>query len=443
MSLPDPNLATERLPLWWDQVEWGEPGPRLETSLETDVAVIGGGYTGLSAAYHLAREGVKVVVLESERIGFGASGRNGGIIGALHPGRFKREMRRFGVEGFRRACEIGRESVQIVEDLVRENRIECDYERSGEMCLAHSRRHLPTLKESASVLNDLGYPCEYFDQAALREQMNAPSYFGGFLDPQSAHVHPGKYVHGLGSVVRSLGVPIYERSSVSSIAAARSRGGGRNAGGVIIRTAGGEIRAREAIVATNGYTGNLHRFFEGRYYPLRSYVVATEPLSDADWESIGWKSRCSCYDTKIMLYYFRPTHDRRIVFGGRADYGEWENRGMYDQLEEAIGWVFPSLRGRLRISHRWYGLLGYTFDRSPRIDRLKDLPQVWYSMGYSGHGVGVATLCGKILAGNLLGRHDYDDVPFNRSPLRRFPLYSLRKLTAPAYLAYCRLQDAL
>jgi gamma-glutamylputrescine oxidase len=460
MSLPARDVPVERVPLWWDEVDWGEPAPRLEGSLETDVAVIGAGYTGLSAAYHLAREGVKVVVLEAERIGFGASGRNGGIIGALHPGRLKQEVRRVGKERFKRACEIGMETVQIVEDLVRDNRLECEYERSGEMCLAHSKRHLPVLEESARLLTELGYPSEFYDRRALRERMDTNAYLGAFLAPQSAHIDPGKYVHGLGKAVQALGVTVRENSPVMSLAAGPVLNGGGNgrtssgpgssgavgrlpSHGVIVRTAGGEVRAREAIVATNGYTGVLHRFFRGRFYPLRSYVVATEPLGEEEWASLGWKNGSACYDTKIMLYYFRPTRDRRIVFGGRADYAEWENRAMYDQLENAITWIFPSLRGRVRISHRWHGLLAFTFDRSPRIGRLQDLPQVWYSLGYSGHGVGVATLCGKILAWNLLGRSGYEDVHFNHSRLRRFPLYSLRKLAAPAFLAYCRIQDAL
>ncbi|MEE9218047.1 MAG: FAD-binding oxidoreductase [Acidobacteriota bacterium] len=458
MSLPARQIATERMPLWWEQVDWGEAAPRLEGPIEADVAVIGAGYTGLSAAYHLAGEGVKVVILESERVGYGASGRTGGIVGAVHPGRLRRELRQLGMERFRRLVDFGVETVQIVDDLVRDNQIDCDFQRSGELCLAHSKRHLPLLEESARVLTDLGYPARYLDRRALREVLNTSAYAGAFLAPQSAHLDPGRYVFGLGQAARRLGVSIYERSPVVSLSAHRTAGSnGRNRGArasgalegrlpstrVIVRTEHGEVCAREVIVATNGYTGSLHPFLVGRYFPLRSYIVATEPLSDEEWASIGWKNGCACYDTKIMLYYFRPTRDRRIVFGGRADYAERENSAMYEQLERAIITVFPSLRGRVRISHRWYGLLAYTFDRTPRIGRLPGLPQVWYSIGYSGHGVGVASLCGKILAWNLLGRHDYDDVPFNHSRLRRFPLYPLRRLTAPAYLAYCRLQDAL
>lgn len=425
----------DRTPLWWDQVDWGPPLPPLEGSIETDVAIIGAGYTGLSSALHLAKGGMKVAVLEAERIGYGASGRNGGIIGAVHAGRLRREIRRHGIERFRDRCRIGAETVQAVEDLVREHRIDCDFERAGEMCLAHSPRHLPVLRESARVLSELGFPTAFLERAELAREMRTDLYHGAFIDRQAAHVHPGKYVHGLGRAARGLGVAVYEKTRVAGI--------GRDAKGAVVRTGRGDVRARHVVIATNGYTGRLHPFFVGRYYPLRSYIVATEPLSESDWESLGWRNRRACYDTKIMLYYFRPTRDRRIVFGGRADYAERENAAMYDQLEQAIGQVFPSVRGRYRISHRWHGFLGFTFDRTPRIDRLPDVPAAWYSIGYSGHGVGVATFAGKVLASNLLGRRDYDSVPFNRTPLARFPLYPLRRLTAPLYLAWCRFQDSL
>jgi glycine/D-amino acid oxidase-like deaminating enzyme len=434
----------ERTPLWWDQVEWGPPAPALSGSLEADAVVIGAGYTGLSAAYHLARAGLKPVVLEAERVGYGASGRNGGIIGAVHAGRLRRQMARLGYERFKAACDVGVRTVQAVERIVSENRIDCEFERAGELCLAHSPRHLPTLQESARLLSDLNYPTVYLDRRALREELNTDLYHGAFLDRQSAHVHPGKYVHGLAQAVRRLGVPIYENSRVTGLQ--REPGGGRGGNGrerrLIVKTSGGEVRAPHAVVGTNGYTGRLHPFFAGRYYPLRSYIVATEPLSESDWASLGWRSRSAAYDTKIMLYYFRPTRDRRIVFGGRADYAERENTRMYDHLEQAIGRVFPSVRGKYRISHRWHGYLAFTFDRTPRIDRLADLPEVWYAMGYSGHGVGVATFAGEALAANILGRPGFEQVHFNRTPLRRFPLYPLRRVTAPLYLAYCRWQDS-
>ena len=448
----------ERTPLWWDQVDWGPPAPPLTGSHEADVAIIGAGYTGLSAAYHLSGEGRRIVVLEAERVGYGASGRNGGIIGAVHAGRLKREMRSLGEEAYRRHCQIGVQTVQTVEELVRANTIDCDFECAGEMCLAHSERHLPVLRESARILNDMGFPCLFLDRRQMVEQeMNTDLYLGAFISLQSAHVDPARYVHGLSRAVIAGGIPIYEKTRVVAMSrdTVGHRGGnGREAGHagarpgtlpsprIVLHTDSGEVRAREVIVATNGYTGRLHPFFAGRYYPLRSYVVATEPLSESDWKSLGWKNNRACYDTKIMLYYFRPTRDRRIVFGGRADYAERENTGMYDHLEQAIGRVFPPLRGRVRISHRWNGYLGFTFDRTPRIDRLPDMPQVWYSLGYSGHGVGVASFAGKVLAANLRGVGGFEHVAFNRSPLRRFPAYPLRSITAPLYLAYCRWQDS-
>ncbi len=430
---------SDRTPLWWDQVDWGDPAPPLRGSAEADVAIIGAGYTGLSSALHLVKGGAKVAVLEAERVGYGASGRNGGIIGAIHAGRLRSEMRRLGRERFRRACEVGVSTVQAVEDLVREHGLECDFERAGEICLAHSARHLPKLQESAQVLSELGFPTSYLDRKALAAEMRTDLYLGAFLDQQAAHVHPGKYVYGLGRAARQRGVTIFENTRVTAFERDAAGGSAR----IVVRTAHGDVRARHVIIGTNGYTSTLHPFFAGRYYPLRSYIVATDPLSEKDWESLGWSHRRACYDTKIMLYYFRPTADRRIVFGGRADYAERENVAMYEHLEQAIGRVFPSVAGKYRVSHRWHGLLGFTFDRTPRVDRLPGLPEVWYSIGYSGHGVGVATFAGKVLASNLLGTREHDFVPWNRTPLRPFPLYPLRSITAPLYLAWCRFQDSL
>lgn len=442
------ETPAERTPLWWDQVEWGEPAPPLTGSHEVDFAIIGAGYTGLSAAYHLSGQGASIAVLEAERVGFGASGRNGGIIGAVHAGRLRREMRRHGRERFRRVCEVGVRTVLAVEEIVRANRIDCDFERAGEMCLAHSERHLPRLRESARVLQELGFPTAFLDRRALSGELGGGFYHGAFIDHQAAHVHAGKYVHGLSRAVLARGARLYEKTRVRAMSrdlVGKQGGSGAKSAPprVVLSTDGGEVRARHVIIGTNGYTGALHPFFAGRYYPLRSYIVATEPLSESEWKSLGWANRRACYDTKLMLYYFRPTRDRRIVFGGRADYAERENIAMYEQLEQAIGQVFPSVRGKYRISHRWHGLLGFTFDRTPRIDRLSDLPEVWYSIGYSGHGVGVATFAGEVLAANFLGRPGYESVTFNRTPLKRFPLYPLRRFTAPLYLAWCRFQDAL
>jgi gamma-glutamylputrescine oxidase len=384
------------------------PLPALEGAEAADVCVIGGGYTGLSAALHLAEAGLDVVLVEAQRVGWGASGRNGGQLGSGQRRDQAWLERRFGEGRARALWDLAEEAKALVKDLVARHAIACDLRpgvvhaacRPGEVAAFHA--------EAEHLARRYGYPyLEPLDRAGLAALVATGAYHGGVLDRDAAHLDPLALALGLAGAAAAAGVRIRERSRVEAIGAGRRPE---------VRTGRGLVRARHVVLACNGYLGGLAPEVAARVMPINNFIVATAPLGDAAARRLI-PGDVAVADSRFVVNYFRLSADHRLLFGGGESYG-WRFPGDIAALvrPRMLG-VFPDLEGA-RIDHAWGGTLAITTDRMPAFQRLA--PNVFSAAGYSGHGVALATLAGKLIAEAVQGAAGRFDV-FATLPQARFP----------------------
>jgi glycine/D-amino acid oxidase-like deaminating enzyme len=402
-----------------------------------EVAVIGGGYTGLSAAYRLAGDhGVETVVLEAHRVGWGASGRNGGfaMIGMGKLG-LQERIDRWGLEAARRSHQLSVQALESVRELISKEQIDCDPQEDGWINVAHRPRRVHALRERQALSRErLGHTdLEFLDRAALDS--------GGYLRGPSAHaalrcqhafgLHPLKYAHGLAAAALRRGATVCERSPVVSWSTA--------GGWHLLATPGGTVRARRVAVATNGYTPeDLQPFFAGRALAATSNIIVTRPLSDAEWDTLGMTTTEVYTDTRHLVFYWRRLPDNRLLFGGRAGLIDTASalRRRRVWLEARMVAKFPDLAG-IGSESFWHGKVCLPYDRTPHVHAVADDPTVVYALGYTGTGVSLATHCGGLAADLAVGRDLPRDTPLTAAGLPRFPLAALRRLyLAGAYALY-------
>ncbi len=390
-----------------------------------DVAIVGAGYTGLSAARTLGRHGASVVVLEREVVGWGASGRNGGfVLPGFKPG-VAELVRRVGPAEARALFARSMDAVRFLETLVAEERISCDYVRCGAIALADRPSHLPELESERRALQEVaGHETLLLDRSAIRSEIGSERYHGGLLDPAAGSLHPAKYCAGLARAAERAGARVVENAAVSAIL--------REPGGFVVETARGTIRAREVVVATNGYTGAPFARLRRRVVPIGSHIVATAPLEPGLAARLI-PGRRVLSDTRHLLHYFRLSPDRRMVFGGRASFTPIGTARCARLLGDAMRRVFPEL-GSVPVDFAWSGNVGFTLDRMPHAGRLDGLH---YAMGYCGHGVAYSTWLGARVGEKLAGGPDLPGD--NRFPA--IPLYRGRPWFLPFVGAYYRLRD--
>ena len=414
---------------------WQDTAPRPDLSLarklpeHTDVAVIGGGYTGVSAARTLALAGIDVTVLEAETLGWGASTRNGGFV---MPG-FKLGtaalIRKFGVERARMLYETTRESLRFVGRLIAEEGIDCEYLRSGHVSVACRPSHYRRLAESQALrARVFGHETTLVPPERMAEVIGSSVYHGGLIDPETGSLHPAKYFWGLAAAARRVGARLLEQTAVRSIR--------RAPGGFALDTARGQLRAREVIVATNGYSGPVHGELRRRVIPLSSYLIATAPLKESLAAELIPRSRMVS-DTKNLLYYFRLSTDRRLLFGGRVAFTPTAPAESARQLAAGMRSVFPQLRD-VAVEYSWSGQVGFTRDQLPHAGVWNG---VHYALGYCGHGVAMAGYLGARLGTHLAGRGDL--LPFSDLGFPAIPLYRGRPWFLPIVGAWYRLVDRL
>ncbi|TMD29268.1 MAG: FAD-binding oxidoreductase [Chloroflexi bacterium] len=417
------------------EVLWRTQMPELpsfrdrELPDETDVVVVGGGYTGLSAARALARGGARVSVLEANELGYGASTRNGGIV---HPG-FKWShaelLHRYGA-GL--GGELYRESLdgyRYLVGLIREEGIDAELVERGHLELAYAPGHLGELEETQRSLAAAGIAASIVPRARLREEIGSDAYFGALAYEESGGLHPAKYFAGLANAAVRAGADLHEGVRARSV---RREPGGR----MVMVTDRGSIRARDVVVGTNGYTDGLVPALRRRLIPIGSYIIATEPLSEGLVHELSPKGRVF-FDTKNFLYYWRLTADRRMVFGGRASFIPTSVDQTARILHRGLAEVHPQLRDA-RIEFAWGGRLGFTFDRMPHVGRTGG---VTYAMGCCGTGVALMTHLGAKIAG-WLGGGDPPVLARLRFPLVPAP-YEGRAWFLPAVGEWYRLKDRL
>ena len=374
-----------------------------ETS--ADVCIVGGGYTGLSAALHLAEAGFSVVLLEANRVGWGASGRNGGQVGSGQRQDQEWIEKAAGRGRARVFWEMAEEAKALVRARVARHRIDCDL-TPGIIYAAHKAAHVPAFHASAEKLRrDYGYDAaEPLDRAAVREAVGSEAYHGGIRDRGAAHLHPLNFALGLARAAALAGARIHERSRVT-----RLEGGASPK----LETARGAVRARFAVLAGNGYLGDLVPEIAARVMPINNFIVATAPLAAAPLirENMG------VADSRFVVNYFRQSRDRRLLFGGGETYSYRFPRDIAALVRPRLAAIYPALAD-VPIDYAWGGTLAITVNRMPAFQRLGS--QVFSAAGYSGHGVAMATLAGKLVAEAVQGTAERFDVLADL-PQRSFP----------------------
>ncbi len=410
---------------YWQETVSVTLGAALREHVACDVAVIGGGYTGLSTALALksAAPSLDVVLLEHSVVGHGASGRNGGFSMPLIGWDLTDAASKLGEEGAQKAYRHMYDAVEHLRRTIKERAIDCDMEETGYLLLATCKGRLGRVRHEVELGKRLGFDLEYLAGGALREHIASESFLAGAYDPHPFIVNPAKLARGLKGVVEKTGVRVFEQTPVTRLEDGKP---------VRITTAEGAVSARAVVLAMNGYGGAMG-FMEPRILPVHTYIVMTEPLSQGDLESTGWhKRRTSLETARNLIHYFRLTIDNRIVFGGEdADlyYGgvyRDSNDGMFAALERRFREYFPSLR-HVRISHRWGGVLGVTLDMFPTFGAGGEHGTIFHAAGYSGHGVSLSNYAGTLLAPGVLDalgvKHDLPAIKppffFGRKP---FPL---------------------
>jgi glycine/D-amino acid oxidase-like deaminating enzyme len=413
---------------------WTETAPLLRlpaSSLpsSTDVAVIGGGYTGLSAGRTLALRGTDVTVLERHTMGWGASGRNGGFV---LPG-YKPEMeeldRKLGSKRTAGMFRLTLDAIRYLETIISEEKVNCDFVHCGAVTLAAKPGHLRALRESGRFLRErLGYETELLGPAETGKEIGSNRYHGALLDPGGCSLQPAKYVQGLAAGAYRAGARLVEHADVTSIR--------RVAGGFEVGTSLGTVRARELLAATNGYTPPALSVLRRRVIPIGSYQIATAPLAPDLARRLIPRGRVFS-DTKNLLYYFRLSPDGRMVFGGRASFTPTGIRRSAAILRAGMREVFPQL-AEARIEFAWSGKVAYPIDHLPHAGRLDGMH---YSMGYCGHGVALATYLGHRMGEVIAGVGDVPDLGTAR--FRAIPLYNGVPWFLPLVGGYYRARDCI
>jgi len=417
---------------WLDTVEIPAPAPR-QFPQRVDVAIIGAGFTGLSAARSLARGGASVAVLESQTIGWGASSRNGGMVltGLKLPAATL--ISRYGKEATARMYAASLESIDFVEKLVREENIACDFARTGHLEVACKPKHLDDFRRSAeTIARDFGHQQSLIPKDQLRSEIGSAIYHGGLVDDSSAGVNPARYVAGLARAAERAGAAVFERSHVDEI----QREGAQ---GWKIATARGTLSAKNVFVATSGYTSRVTPALQKKIIPIGSYIIVTDVLPEKLAAELSPRNRM-IYDSKNYLYYYRLTPDRRMLFGGRAAFFPETSstiRRSAEILHRGMLSVYPQLRDA-KIEYVWGGTLDFAFDIMPHAGQLDGLH---FSLGYAGHGVGMSTYLGNKIAQSILTGRDenpFAGIPFPGAPLG---LYNGRPWFLPAAGLWYKLLD--
>jgi glycine/D-amino acid oxidase-like deaminating enzyme len=403
------------------------PGfPSLDGDLSADVCVIGGGFTGVNCAIELAQRGLSVILLEARRIGWGASGRNGGqlIRGIGHD--VSGFARYVGQDGVRYLEHAGIESVDVVRQRIAEHAIDCDL-RWGFCELANTPAQFAAFQSEQDSLVQLGYrhPTRLVAPQDMQDVVASSVYAGGLVDMGSGHLHPLKLVLGEARVAASLGVRMFEQSPVLELIHGDT---------AKVRCAAGTVSAGRLVLACNAHLEDLEPRLGGKVLPAGSYIITTQPLPEARARQLIPGNLALC-DQKVGLDYYRLTADRRLLFGGACHYSGRDPADIAGYMRPKLLKVFPQLQD-VAIDYQWGGKIGITANRFPQVGRLQQYPNVYYAQGYSGHGLNVTHWTARLLAeaihaGHSQGLDVFSAVPhmtFPGGPALRAPLLALGML---------------
>ncbi|MBB2927795.1 NAD(P)/FAD-dependent oxidoreductase [Paraburkholderia silvatlantica] len=374
---------------WLDTAPGGLLASEGPVEGRVDVAVVGGGFTGLSAALALGRRGASVAVLDAGRMGGGASGRNGGQCNTGVAQDYAALRGQLGVERAQGCYRAYAAAVDTVERLIREEGIDCDYLASGKLKLAAKPHHLEHLERTAELIRrEVDPDIEIIGREQIRNEVESDSFHGGLLQKHGGQMHMGRFAVGLANAAVRRGARLYERAAVTSIA--------KESGGYRVESSRGTLRAQQVLIATGPSRHGPFAWYRRRLAPVGSFIVVTEPLPPVQLMQL-LPHRRSYTTSRLMHNYFRVTPDSRLLFGGRARFTASEQPSDARSgriLQRNLAQLFPALAS-VRIDYCWGGLVDITADRLPRAGQHEG---VWFSMGYSGHGTQMSTHMGQVMA---------------------------------------------
>lgn len=379
---------------WYEDTAGERPTyPALDGSRSCDVVIVGGGFTGLSAAAHLARTGADVVLIEAHRLGDGASGRNGGQMGTGQRAWAEEMEAEYGLTRAKALFDLAEEAKAHLLEFSAANGIEIDY-RAGQLSVAHKQRYVDGYRKHADIMAErFSYPhVTFMDAAQTAERLGSMAYFGGVRDTGTGHIHPLKLVVGTARVAAAAGAHLFEETPATGIAS--------SGGKVQVATAKGTITARKCLVAVNAYGGALEPVSAAHVMPIGSFIGATVPLG-ADSPVIPGGE--SVDDSRFVVRYFRKSADGRLLFGGREIYAVSDPKDIHAGIRRQIAEVYPALRD-VEITHGWGGYVGITMPRKPFVREV--MPNVISAGGYSGHGVMLSNFVGRLYAETVAGNRE-------------------------------------
>ncbi|HZR24651.1 MAG TPA: FAD-binding oxidoreductase [Vicinamibacterales bacterium] len=424
-SNPEPRPSTSS----------GRPEPvegRIPNPDRVDVAIVGGGYTGLAAARRLAIAGASVAVIERGDVGSGASSRNAGQVltglkidaGTL--------VVKYGERKARELFEVGNEAIAALETLLADEQIECGYERTGHLAAASKPSHFAAMREEqAQLARVFNHPIELLSRADQRAEIGSDLYHGVAIDVASRSINPAQYVYGLAVAVASRGVVIHARTSVTGVHRVGTRWR--------VSTTAGDIDAGDVLIATNGYADAAVPTVRRRFIPIGSYIIVTEPLSSSETAMI-LPNRRMAFDSRHFLFYFRLTPDNRLLFGGRAEFSKPSDASTDRAatiLRQGLARVFPALADKA-IDYVWSGNVAFTRDQMPHAGKLDEM---YFAGGYCGHGVAMATHLGDTIARRMAGEPIAHPLMDDRMPA--IPFYSGNPWFLPLVGSYYKVLDWL
>lgn len=403
--------------------------PQLLGEERVDVCIVGAGFTGLSAALELAERGYEVCVVEAERVGWGASGRNGGQICSAYNRGQDVIAGMVGDDNARVIWDISEQAKDLIRQRVEKYDIDCDL-TWGYLHCASKPSHMQGLEKTMAAWQAAGVTgLEMFDRDGLKDRLGTEIYHGAFRETGAGHLHPLNYVLGLGQAAASNGARIYERSRVTRVS---------TEGEPVVETEQGSVRAKYLILAGNAYLGNLAAPLFHRIMPVSSFIVATEPLGENRARGLI-RDNEAVVNSLYIVDYYRLSADNRMLFGGRANYTGHQPRDLFADMGPRMLKVFPQLADA-RLDYAWGGILGITINRLPHVGRLGE--STLFAHGYCGHGVAMSGMCGKLMAEAIAGTAERFDVmsrichqPFPGGPIRT-PMLALGML-------YYRIRDLL
>ncbi len=382
--------------------------PSAAGDLRCDVCVIGGGFTGLSSALHLAKKGFDVILLEANRTGGGASGRNGGQAATGQRVEQDELEKMLGLEHARELWQLSLDSVDIIRELIAEFDIKCGFQ-PGVLHADHKARFVKHSHDYARKLQDTysydkGRP---IDREEICAMLGTDAYYGGSLDIGSGHLHPLNFALGLADAATKLGVRIFDTSRVVSL---------DHTAPAIVKTDSAKVTADFVVMGCNGYVGDLEEKVSARVMPINNYILATEPLSDAQARDLI-RDNVAVADSKFVINYFRLSEDKRMLFGGTESYRYKFPADIGSAVRKPMLEIYPQLENT-RIDYAWGGTLGVTMNRMPHFSRLTG--NILSASGFSGHGVAMGTLAGRIMADTIAGQANDFDV-MAKVPTHKFP----------------------